>query len=182
MLASLRVLVGALLTAPVFIVVAMAFVLAPTEGALDATPLLVVPLVIGVAAFAVCEAVGYRTPAVVPGTPHEQARSQSVNAYRTTTTTRFAISEAVLFICVALGFVVTTGGYLLVVLGAVVAMALVWFECWPRERPVARTQAALERDGAPSYLREALGVPAGWTSGPGAPGSPGSSGPVVREL
>jgi 4-hydroxybenzoate polyprenyltransferase len=177
MLASLRVLVGALLTAPVFIVLAMAFVLAPTEGALDATPLLAVPLVVGAAAFAVCETVGYRTPALAPGTPRDQAQSQSAIAYRTGTTLRFALCEAVLFICVALGFVVTTGGYLLVVLGAVVAMALVWFECWPRERPVARTQASLERDGAASYLREALGLAPGWTSG-----GPGSAGPVVREL
>ncbi|MXG89391.1 hypothetical protein [Nocardioides flavescens] len=175
MLASLRVFVGALLAAPVFIVIAMGFVLAPTDGALDATPLLAVPLVAGLVAFGICEAVGYRAPAITPGTDPEQARAQSVAAYRAGTTTRFAFSEAVLFVCLALGFVVTSGGFLLVVLAAVVAMALVWFECWPRERPVARTQASLERNGAPSYLREALGLP-------GTAGVSDVSGPVVREL
>ena len=158
MLASLRILVGALLSAAVVVVAAMAIPLGTVDGAFEPTPLIAVPVVLALGSALVCETVGYRHPAIAPGTAKDQAMRQATAAYSTGTLLRFALSEVVLVLTLALGFVLPTGGYLALLVAAPITMALVWFECWPRERPIARSQASLERDGGVSHLRAAYGL------------------------
>jgi hypothetical protein len=157
-LASLRILVSALLTSSLFILLATFFVLGTSDGALDPTPLLAVPVVLALGCLFLSETVGYRHPAIAPGTPREEAMRLATTAYTAGTTLRFAICEVVLIITLALAFVVSTGGYLALILAAPLAMALFWFECWPRERPIAKSQASLERDGGVADLLTAYGV------------------------
>lgn len=159
MLQSLRILVGALLSAVFVITVAMGFVLGVLDDAFEPSPLLALPVVLAVGAVLLSETVGYRHPAIAPGTPKADAGRRSAAAYSAGTILRFAVCEAVLLVSLALAFVVDRGGYLTVLVGAAITFGLVWFECWPRERPFARSIASLERDGGTSYLRETCGLP-----------------------
>ena len=136
----------------------MAFPLGTAEGAFEPSPLLAVPVVLGLGSAVLSETLGYRHLAIAPGTAKDQAMSLATSAYSTGTLMRFVYSEVVLFVTLGLAFVVPSGGYLALLLASLVAMALIAFECWPRDRPIARSQASLERDGGVSYLREAYGL------------------------
>ncbi|MGZ5399247.1 MAG: hypothetical protein ACXWDM_04485 [Nocardioides sp.] len=154
------ILAGALMSALVIIPVALYFVLGTTEGALRMPPLLLVaaPLVAGVAVHALLEAVGYRTAAITPGTSEEEARRSALVEYQSAMVRRLALSEAIALVSVALGFVVSEGGYVLVLLGCATSLVLMAVHIWPGARPVNKTVASLERDGAQSRLGEAFGM------------------------
>ena len=153
-----RILVGALLSAVVIIVVAMLVPLGTMDGAFEPTLLIALPVVLALGSLAVSETLGYRHPAIAPGTPKDQAMRQATTAYSSGTFMRFAFSEVVFVLTLALAFVVTSGGYLALLVAAPITMALIWFECWPRDRPIARSQASLERDGGVTHLRAAYGL------------------------
>lgn len=117
-------------------------------------------LVAGVVVHLLCEAVGYRAAAVPPGTPDEEARRAAVAAYQSRTLLRIAVAESVAVVSLAVAFVLGgAGAWPGYVTGAVVSAVLVAVHGWPWSRPVDRTEAALERDGARVGLREAFGLP-----------------------
>ena len=57
----------------------------------------------------------------------------------------------VAIVAIAASFVVSSGGYVLVLGGCAVTLALVAVHVWPWRRPVDRTATALERDGVVEY-------------------------------
>jgi hypothetical protein len=165
-----RVLAGSLVGGVLVLAVAMWFVLGSADDALATPPLalLVALPVIGVVVHVVLDVIGYRPAALDPDLPADEAAREAMVRYQAGTVLRFAVSEAVAIVAIAASFVVSSGGYLLVLGGCAVTLALVAVHVWPWRRPVDRTATALERDGARSGLREAFGV--------------GTSGGVIREL
>lgn len=158
-LLTLRMLVASLLAVPIFLIVAMSFVLGTADDALALTGLLLAPLILGLAVHGVCEVVGYRMPATAPGTPRDSAEDQSREAFLAKTILRFALCESVMIVSMAAGFVVSEGGFAIFLVGAVVAEGLLWWHCWPDDRVLTRCQESLEREGGQSFLREAYGLP-----------------------
>ncbi|WP_134738252.1 hypothetical protein [Nocardioides sp. 503] len=168
MLISLRLTVGAMMTFLLFMALALYFVLAPGsdpqpgEGLLDAPQLWVVGALVaaGVALHLLITLVGYRTPAIAPGTPPDVAGRTSAGALSAGTMLRAALSESVALASVALAFLVSEGSYVTYLVGAAVSLALFVLHAFPTARTVDRTQASLERAGGTSYLRERLRLPA----------------------
>lgn len=154
------VLAGALMSALVFIPIALYFVLGTSDGALATPPLLLLaaPLAAGLGIHVLLENVGYRTTAITPGTPDAEARKSALTQFQSAMVLRFALAEAIALISIALGFVVSEGGYLLVLLGCATSLVLMVVHVWPGARSVNRTAASLEREGAQSRLREAFGL------------------------
>lgn len=154
------ILAGALMSALVFLPVALYFVLGTAEGALETPSLLVLaaPVVAGIGIHVLLEAVGYRTAAITPGTPDEEARKSALAHFQSAMVLRFALTEGIAFASIGLAFVVSEGGYLLVLLGCATSLALMALHVWPGARPVDKTAASLEREGAQSRLREAFGL------------------------
>jgi hypothetical protein len=135
-------------------------VLAPDGAALVAPPLWLVgaQLVAGLAIHLVLDAVGYRVPAVRPGTPTDEAQRTGVAAYTSRTVLRLALSESVALASLALVFVLGGHQWLGYVSGAVVSLVLLAVHVWPWSRPIDRTLAGLQLDGARVPLREAFGL------------------------
>lgn len=152
-------LMGALVIIPV----AVWFVVGSQEGALDApaTVLLVGIPAAGVAVHVLLEAIGYRVRPIAPGTPEDDARAQAVTRWQASMMQRFALSEAIAIVSLALCFVVEQGGYVLLLLGCATSLALMAVHVFPWSRPVGKVAEALERDGARSGLREAFGTAGG---------------------
>jgi len=165
-----RVLAGSLAGGVLVLAVAMWFVLGSADDALAAPPLalLVALPVVGVVVHVVLDVIGYRPAPLDPALRADEAAREAMVRYQTGTVLRFAVSESVAIVAIAASFVVSSGGYLLVLGGCAVTLVLVAVHVWPWRRPVDRTATALERDGARSGLRETFGV--------------GASGGVIREL
>jgi hypothetical protein len=152
---QLRVLAATLGGALVVIGVALYF----AAGNVDEYPPTWVPATLGVLAvlsFVVSELLGYRANPIAPGTDPETAKRSSVQAFQSGLIMRFAVSEAVAIVAVALTFVVEPVTVQTYLVGMVLSLALFAVHVWPHERAVAKVQAALERDGGTSYLREGL--------------------------
>jgi hypothetical protein len=116
-------------------------------------------LVAGLVVHLVCESVGYRVPAVPPGTPEAEGTRLGVAAYQSRALLRIALSEAIAVASLAGAFVVGGGGaWPLYLVGAGVSVVLLAVHGWPWSRPVDRIETALERDGARVGLREAFGL------------------------
>ncbi|MEJ7833833.1 MAG: hypothetical protein WKF79_13020 [Nocardioides sp.] len=165
MLKSLRNLVAALSGGIVMIGIASSFVLPEDAGQETPVWLWLGIVGLGIAVFLLLETIGYRTAAIAPGTPAEAAERTSRMAFSTGTILRCAGSESVAVASLALAFVFG-GGITTYAVGAVVALALIAFHAWPSARPIEKTRASLERDGAVSHLHLALGLP------------PASTGPI----
>jgi hypothetical protein len=157
-LATLRTMISACLSGVFFLVVAVYFVLGDTFG--DPVPVtsVVVVLLVAAADALALSMIGYRVPAIAPGTPSQEAGVAARRAYSSSTYVRMALSEAVAIISLALAFVVTEGGYVVFLVGAALAMVLMAVHAWPGERTIAKVEASLEREGAHSHLREAIGA------------------------
>jgi hypothetical protein len=163
-LSSLRTTALSLFLAPFMIAVALFFVLG-TEG-MGHEPLwaLAAPLVLGAAAAGLVSLVGYRAPAIEPGTPAEEAARRGVAAFQTGLFLRFALCEVPMLVGLVLAFVVRDGGYLVALLGCAVTVVLVGLHVLPGDGPVRRTQESLERAGAQVPLRAALETPSSPTA------------------
>ena len=101
--------------------------------------------------------VGYRVPALAPGTDEATAGQ----AFLRGTIVRMSMCESIALASLAAAFAVDSVGYVAVLSGTAVALVLLLVHAWPHSGPVERTVAALERDGARSHLRERLGLPTG---------------------
>ncbi|MCD4535728.1 hypothetical protein LRP67_16680 [Nocardioides sp. cx-169] len=168
MLTSLRIVVGAMMAFLLLIALSLSFVLAPSgssppdQGLLDA-PAPWVPAALlagGVALHLVITAVGYRTPAIVPGTPPEVAGRAAAGALTSGTFLRAALAESLALLALALAFVLIEGGFVTYLCGAAVSLALSALHAFPREATIRRTEESLERQGGTSYLRQQLSLPA----------------------
>lgn len=154
---STRVMASALMSALVMIALALYFVL-PDPWAAPPWWVPAAQVAAGVAVHLFNDSVGYRTPALGPGTPEDDATTRSVQAYSQTMLLRFVPSEGIAIVSVALAFVLGEGGFLTYLGGAAVSLALLAVHVWPWARPVGRTTASLERDGGRSHLHRAFGL------------------------
>lgn len=157
-LRQLRVMVGALLAAPLLIVVAMWFVLGETLTDPTPWPFVIAVVAVGLVGDMVIRTFGYRTVVLPRGLSRADAMARSRLSYQAALFRRMTIAELPMLIALALAFV-TYGGFYLVMFGAAMTLNLLAFHVWPSERSVDRTVASLELDGAHSHLREALGLP-----------------------
>ena len=154
---SARIMALALMSALVMIAAMLYFVL-PDPWAVPPWWVPVAQVLAGVAVHLFNDTTGYRTPALDPGLAEDEAVTRSVQAYTNAMMLRFAVSDAIAIISVALAFVLGEGGFLTYVGGAVVSLVLLAVHVWPGARPVGRTAASLERDGARSHLHRAFGL------------------------
>ncbi|MBF4160174.1 hypothetical protein [Nocardioides acrostichi] len=158
MLQTLRMLSMTMMSSLVVIGVAMFFVLAPADGESTIAPTawLLGIVVLGVAVAALVGALGYRLPPIAPGTDPTRAGRESGQRFQAAMMLRIALCDAVAIVALALAFVVSEGGLSLYLLGAVISLGLMVLHVLPGEGPISRSERALERDGATSYLRERL--------------------------
>lgn len=160
MIAQQRTLVGSMMGSLVIIAIALYFVLVTPSHGLEAPPLWLAgaQVAAGIVAHLLVESVGYRAPAIPPGTPEGEARTRAAAAFTTGNILRFGLCESIALGSVAAAFVVESGGFVGYLTGAAVSLVLMAVHAWPGERPIGKIQASLERDGARSYLREQLGL------------------------
>lgn len=163
-LAQLRTLAGALMAGLVMLGV-VAFVVLGGQG----YPPSWVAWGLGAAALAAhlaTEAVGYRVPAVPPGSAPEEAAAAGLAAYRASMMLRFALCEAVAIVALAAAFVIEPRTAQTYLVGGTLALLLLWWHTWPSERVVRRVQSGLDRAGGRSHLADALHGRALGSTGP----------------
>lgn len=102
--------------------------------------------------------IGYRTTALHVETTEAEARRLSARAFSTGTVLRLGLCESVALGSVLAGFLIESGGYVVILSGAAISLVLMAVHAWPGDGPIDRTVAGLERDGARSHLREQLGL------------------------
>jgi hypothetical protein len=149
---SLTTTASALVGAIPLITLTMWFVLA-ADGIGDFPPTWAPSLVLLAAAlaYAFCELAGFRTPPLQHSDrPPAEIEADSWRRFTTSTFLRFAVCEAVFLISMPLAFLVDS--FWVVLIGAVVAVPLFFWEVWPGARNQQRFAAALEAGGVPSYL------------------------------
>ena len=156
-LRTLRFMVGALIAAPLVIVVAMWFVLGHTLTDPTPWPFVIAVVAIGLIGEVVLRTYGYRTVVLPRGLSPEETIARSRLSYQAALFRRMSVAELPLLIALAMSFV-TYGGFYLVLFGAAVTLNLLVVHVWPTQRSVDRTAASLELGGARSHLREALGL------------------------
>lgn len=170
-LAQARILAGSVLGTLAAMGIVVFVVQGPDSDPLGGPPvwLLVAQLVGGLVMHVAIEAIGYRARPVEAGTPVEEAARLGLGAFRSLLMVRMALSELVAIASLAVAFAIgPPDGVLGYLTGAGVSTVLMLVHVWPWQRPIERTRAALERDGAIVPL-------------PGTPGaSSGSS--VIEEL
>jgi hypothetical protein len=157
-LRTLRIMVGALLAAPLVIVVAMWFVLGDTLTDPTPWPFVIAVVALGLVGELVLRTFGYRTVVLPRGLSAADTMARSRLSYQAALFRRMSVAELPLLIALALSFV-TYGGFYLVLFGAAMTLNLLVVHVWPSRRSVDRTAASLELGGADSRLREALGLP-----------------------
>lgn len=149
---SLIMTCGALLGAIPVMTLALWFVLA-ADGIGDLPPTWAPSIVLLAAAlaYAFCELAGFRTPPLAHSDRQpEDVGFESWRRFTASTFVRFAVCEAVFLVSIPLAFVADS--FWVVLIGAVVAMPLVFWEVWPGTRNQQRFAASLEAGGIPSYL------------------------------
>lgn len=106
-------------------------------------------------AFGLAEVIGYRTPAIAPGTEPSRALDEGLAAMGQTMITRFAITETPAILALAWTFVEGTAWiYLVSAFWALLSM--VW-HVWPSRRIAAKLERSLDREGGRSGLAAAVG-------------------------
>ena len=152
-------MVAALMGAPWIICLAMWFVLSGSLGDELPWPFLAVVAALGVLVGSAITVIGYRAAPLPTGMPGGEAKARSRTAYLSGLFLRLALAEVPLLVSMALAFITLTGGFSVVLLGAVISMVLLLVHVWPTERSVDRVADSLERGGTRSHLREALALP-----------------------
>lgn len=158
-LQSQRILAGALLGSLVIFGVVAVIVLGIEDYP---SPLLAGGLfLLNLLVFAATEAIGYRTPAIAPGTDKPEAVRQGLDAMQQTMTLRFALTEAPALLALA-GAFVTESAWTYLVGGFWALLAMAW-HVWPSRRVATKLERSLDREGGRSGLTALLGG----TSAPG---------------
>ena len=108
--------------------------------------------------------VGFNLKPVPAGTPPDEAMAMARVAFQASTVLRFALSESVALVALVLSFVVQPASWMTYLIGAVLALALLAVNVWPRAGIISKAQRQLDREGGQSFLHDALlGVPPGTT-------------------
>jgi hypothetical protein len=152
-----RALVGSLISGLVVIALALAFVLPTGETPPGWVALGLIAA--GVVDHLVLDAVGYRLPPLDPSLDDDAAAAEARVRYQTSTILRFAMSEVIAIVSVALAFVLPEGGFSTFAVGAGVSVSLMGVHVWPSARPIGRAADSLEAAGQRSGLRETFGLP-----------------------
>ena len=156
MLSTLRTMVGAVMGSLVVIGLALWFALTDRTELPDLLWLGIVVL-LGAGAAGLIQSVGFRAPAIAPGTPSEESARQALSAFQSGTISRMAMAEMPAIASIAVAFVAPEGGFVLYLLGAAIALGLLATYVLPSDTTIARTQESLEREGGRADLRTALG-------------------------
>ncbi|AKU16285.1 hypothetical protein VV02_11115 [Luteipulveratus mongoliensis] len=153
---SLRILSSAILLAPLVIAV----VLVVSLG-VDAPPswTYAVGPVLAAVGFGLATVAGYRVTAAEAGLEPQRAARRSETDFRLTHMLRIAMTEAPMLLTMVVCFAVEPTSSLAFLVGLPFVLASMWWHVWPGDALISRVQAALERTGAPSYLREGLQKP-----------------------
>jgi len=151
----LRIIAAAFMIVPIFIGLALAFVFVPHGGSGAFGPKLLVPVILGAAAFLFQVTFGFRAPAIAVGAP----RRSYLPDFQSRMFIRLALAEVVLFVSLALAFVWSDTGFVMYAVGAAVTEILLIVNGWPSQRVIEKFRRNLERDGGQSYLSEDLGLP-----------------------
>ncbi|GAB3114657.1 hypothetical protein GCM10027055_21090 [Janibacter alkaliphilus] len=149
---TVRLLVLAFMGAAPLFALIMLFIADP--GQPPSTAVVIGLLVLNVATFVVAELVGYRTPAIQPGTPPERAVGTASAALVGTTMVRAAITESPVIFALILTFVATPSTIWTYLAGAVPALLVMAVHAWPNRRVIRRLEASLDRDGGRSHLSD----------------------------
>jgi hypothetical protein len=153
-----RILVGALMCAPVIIGLVLAFVgstgdddwLTGVPDVLFAGLL----LVIGAVLFALLPALGYRMePLGKDAGPRDHRTAQT--RFQSASILRFAFAELPVMLGIALAFI--DGSFLLYVIGAVIGLGLMALHVLPTRQVIERSAEVLEVNGVESGLRAEFG-------------------------
>jgi hypothetical protein len=158
MLRQVQTIAGAVVGS--LLVAAIAMSAAFPDDRFEAPPLwlLVAQVAAAFGVHLLVEAIGYRTAALHVETTEAEARALSSRAFTTSTIVRLSLCESIALGSIAAGFLVDSGGYVGILTGAAISLALLAVHAWPRAGAVDRLATALEREGARSYLREQLGL------------------------
>ena len=155
MLRQVQTLAGAVMGSVVIaaIVLGVAF---PEGERFDAPPLWLVAAQVAAAVVVhlLVEAIGYRTAALHLETSEAEARTMAARAFTSGTVVRLGLCESIALGSVAAAFLVDSGGYVGILTGAAISLALMAVHAWPGDGPIEKTRTSLERDGGRSYLRE----------------------------
>ncbi|OUZ07972.1 hypothetical protein BHE97_14825 [Aeromicrobium sp. PE09-221] len=152
---ALRTLLMSLLTAPVFILIAVFLIVGGiSDHELPPVLLTVGLLALVAAAVGLARFLGAQLPAIAIGTPRDEAMARALGAFRANVMVRYAVLEAPLLIGVVVSFLVDHGAWPLLIAGvpSIVAMFAL---LWPSQASFERAERRLDRDGGRSYLREA---------------------------
>lgn len=153
---SLQVLAMSLVGAPVVILVAIWFVLGSDDPWSPPTAMLAVPVALALGAAAMIQAVGYRSEALPATTPPQEAGQIGARRFQSLMIVRFALCEVVTILPLALAFVVSEGGFSVLLLGVVLSEALMLTHVLPNDGQVEKVRRSLGAQGAVVPLREAL--------------------------
>lgn len=103
-----------------------------------------------------CQRVGFNLKPVPTGTPPAKAMVMAGAAFQASTLLRFALSEAVAIVALALSFAVLPASWMTYLIGAVLTLILIGVNVWPSTAVISKAQQRLDRDGGQSLLRDAL--------------------------
>lgn len=152
---ALRTLLMSLLTAPVFIVVAVFFVVGGVaDHELPPLWLTLGLLAVVAAAVGLARFLTDQLPAIAIGTDRGEAMTRALGAFRANIMVRFAVLEAPVLLGVLASFLVDHGAWPLLIAGVPSILAM-FALLWPSEASFERAERRLDRVGGRSYLREA---------------------------
>jgi hypothetical protein len=104
----------------------------------------------------------YKPTPIPAGTPRKDTTTTAIMAYQSGMILRFALSEAIAIAAIAVAFILPSGGYLTYLFAAAVSLALMAYHVYPWDRPINKTQEALDAERGQSHLREIFGLDV-WT-------------------
>jgi len=146
-----RILAFALLSAPVYILVAVWFAAPPAEEDLP-TWLVAATIALVVLGWLLAQTTGYRAAPLAFGDDPALALQQ----YQSLALLRFVVTEAPVVAGAAAAFALPYGPWPYVV-ALVVGLPSMVLQVWPSRRVVDKVAKRLESGGVPSGLREAFG-------------------------
>lgn len=113
--------------------------------------------VLNLLAFALAQAVGYRTVAIAPGTDPTQAHKTTVSAFYLGTLLRLAITATPVFFSLVAAFVSDSPVWTYWFGAVWAALSMLWHG-WPRAAAIRTTERSLDRAGGRSGLAAAAGL------------------------
>ncbi|WP_229051915.1 hypothetical protein [Aeromicrobium sp. Leaf350] len=146
-----RILAFALLSAPLYILVALVFAAPPAEEDLP-TWVAAAAIALVAAGWLLAQTIGYR---VAPLTSTD-GPAVAVQRFQQSALLRFVLTEVPIIIGIASVFVLPYGIWSFVV-ALVVGLPAMALHVWPSRRVVDKVATALESGGVPSALRETFG-------------------------